>query len=66
MSEDQDKMLVRTTGGDVIRRPVAHVTEMRDISGRRLGAPMLDPELGDDEEVLHMLGDPIPLIIKTR
>lgn len=66
MSEDQETMLVRTTGGDVIRRPVAHVTEMRDINGRRVGTAMLDPKLGDDEEVLHMLGDPIPLIIKTR
>lgn len=66
MSEDQEIMLVRTLGGDVIRRPVAYVTDMRDINGRRVGAPMRDPELGDDEEVLHMLGDPIPLIIKTR
>lgn len=66
MSEDQEIMLVRTLGGDVIRRPVAYVTDMRDINGHRVGASMCDPELGDDEEVLHMLGDPIPLIIKTR
>lgn len=65
MSEDQEIMLVRTLGGDVIRRPVAYVADMRDINGHRVGAPMRDPELGDDEEVLHMLGDPIPLIIKT-
>lgn len=66
MSEDEETMLVRMPGGDVIRRPVAYKTQALDQTGKPLGDPVCEPELHEDEAFVQVMGNPIPLIIKTR
>lgn len=60
-----ETMLVRTLGGDVVRRPASGVQCLHYLDGRSVPI-QYEPELADDEMAVYLLCDPLPLIIKTR
>lgn len=61
----EDTMLVRMSGGDVVRRTVASRAYVCTADGSK-HVTQEEPELENDEAVIRTFGDPIPLIIKVR
>jgi len=62
---DDETMLVRLQGGDVVRRPVAARIYGDLTNGDRV-LLQVEPELNDDEMVVRTMADKYPLIVKTR
>lgn len=64
--DEQEKrtMLVRLQGGDVIRRPVAHI-DIKLLPNGVMQELQSYPELEAGEILYWPLGDPLPNIVQT-
>lgn len=61
---EPELMRVRAPSGDVVHRGVAD-KEYVEIGSRWIEV-RCNPELMEDEVAVHVLGDPVPMVVKTK